>query len=1052
MPTSNELRVFISSTFRDLQEEREHLVKKVFPEIRAVCRQRGVTFTEIDLRWGLTDEQAALGTVIRTCLEEVDKCRPYFIGLIGSRYGWVPELHEVLMDPELLAKYPFVEELAIEGASVTEMEFVHGVLNAADRQGSFFYHRQENDTEAERPEQVRSLVERARSSGHRVREFAEIEHLGRFVREDLLELIDRSWPAEEAPSELELERRAHAAFAASRVRAYIPQPAALSEFSLWITEGTTPLVVHGESGLGKSSLVAYLAEYFRRKHPSALVVEHYVGASDRGGTSDAVMRHLLAELRERFSIDEPIPDTHEELQSKLPNWLFRVERIASEHGVAVLLVIDAVNQLDEVGRRMSWLPKTVPAGIRLLVSTTGGETGERLGQREWSRLDVVPLSDERVRESIVVRYLGEFRKGISPEHLRRISSDPKGASPLYLRVVAEEMRLHGQHETLEEVIARFRAADDLPGVFDLVLQRMESDFGATVVDLFRLLAVSRSGLSESEILEIAGCSRLELSRMLFALDYNLLHRDGLLGFFHDHLVKAVRRRYLQQEDARRESAERLSAHFHASVDAAIAAGVAVSPREVLEACAAFEQLGSDDRVASMLSQLEVLMALTDGESRYDVVRYWSRLRDRFDVCGLCNAALKRWLATGQESSRHIHALQCVGDLMQHLGLYDEADGYHGERIQLARRIGDRTAEALARSTRGDLLRMRARYDDAIEEITYALRLLSELGDRPGEARALNALGNVYWSRGENDRALECYVGQEEIVRQLGDRSGIADAVAHIGLIHVAHDEMDQALDCFRRAAATIEEVGDRLRLGALLNNIALIHSRRKEFDEAMTLLQRREQISTELGDDWGVASSAGNMGSIHRELGHYGEALRCFERQESICRAIGVPKGQAVAIGNMGIVYADLGRYEQALECGRTQIEMYVTMGDERGVAFGRTTLSRSLIALGLVDEALACCRAAIDGHRACGSRSWLATTLSTAAGLLLDLCERDEEPPEGLREFHPSLAVDDWRPAAFQHARGMVDEALRTAEEIGDAEAAGNARNLLARFGADVA
>lgn len=46
MPQSNELRVFISSTFRDLQEEREHLIKKIFPEIRALCRDRGIRFTE----------------------------------------------------------------------------------------------------------------------------------------------------------------------------------------------------------------------------------------------------------------------------------------------------------------------------------------------------------------------------------------------------------------------------------------------------------------------------------------------------------------------------------------------------------------------------------------------------------------------------------------------------------------------------------------------------------------------------------------------------------------------------------------------------------------------------------------------------------------------------------------------------------------------------------------------------------------------------------------------------------------------------------------------
>lgn len=68
----NELRVFISSTSRDLQEERQHPMKKIFPEIRALCRERGTRFTEVDLRWGLTDEDVALGQVIRTCLQEVD--------------------------------------------------------------------------------------------------------------------------------------------------------------------------------------------------------------------------------------------------------------------------------------------------------------------------------------------------------------------------------------------------------------------------------------------------------------------------------------------------------------------------------------------------------------------------------------------------------------------------------------------------------------------------------------------------------------------------------------------------------------------------------------------------------------------------------------------------------------------------------------------------------------------------------------------------------------------------------------------------------------------
>ena len=51
--------------------------------------RRGVG--EVDLRWGVTDEQKAEGAVLPICLAEIELSRPYFIGLLGERYGWVPD-------------------------------------------------------------------------------------------------------------------------------------------------------------------------------------------------------------------------------------------------------------------------------------------------------------------------------------------------------------------------------------------------------------------------------------------------------------------------------------------------------------------------------------------------------------------------------------------------------------------------------------------------------------------------------------------------------------------------------------------------------------------------------------------------------------------------------------------------------------------------------------------------------------------------------------------------------------------------------------------------
>ncbi|HEU4887070.1 MAG TPA: DUF4062 domain-containing protein, partial [Thermoanaerobaculia bacterium] len=76
------IRVFISSTFSDMHEEREELIKRVFPRLRTLCAQRGASLQEVDLRWGITGDQAERGEVLPICLAEIDRCRPYFIGLL----------------------------------------------------------------------------------------------------------------------------------------------------------------------------------------------------------------------------------------------------------------------------------------------------------------------------------------------------------------------------------------------------------------------------------------------------------------------------------------------------------------------------------------------------------------------------------------------------------------------------------------------------------------------------------------------------------------------------------------------------------------------------------------------------------------------------------------------------------------------------------------------------------------------------------------------------------------------------------------------------------
>ena len=149
----------------------------------------------MDLRWGVNEEQKAEGKVLPICLEEIKRCRPYFIGLLGERYGWVPD--EIPKD--LIDREPWLKDHLDH--SVTELEILHGVLNNPEMADhAFFYFRdpsylqslpeeESSDFTAESAEHTEKLTElkrRIKNSRFPVEEnYPDPKTLGESVRRDL---------------------------------------------------------------------------------------------------------------------------------------------------------------------------------------------------------------------------------------------------------------------------------------------------------------------------------------------------------------------------------------------------------------------------------------------------------------------------------------------------------------------------------------------------------------------------------------------------------------------------------------------------------------------------------------------------------------------------------------------------------------------------------------------------------------------------------------------------------------------------------------------------
>ena len=196
------IRVFLSSTFADMDKERSYFNEVIAPKISRICADRGVSFFSVDLRWGITQEEQIDGQVLPICLSEIDKCRPYFIGIIGNRYGSVLET----VPEKISQSIPWLS--GKEGHSITELEMLYAVLDHNKENpahNSTFYFRSERLSEAiygnlipeneDAKLKLKQLKDRFEgdidisSAGYDT-----IEEFGDLVMKDLLNWLDINFP------------------------------------------------------------------------------------------------------------------------------------------------------------------------------------------------------------------------------------------------------------------------------------------------------------------------------------------------------------------------------------------------------------------------------------------------------------------------------------------------------------------------------------------------------------------------------------------------------------------------------------------------------------------------------------------------------------------------------------------------------------------------------------------------------------------------------------------------------------------------------------------
>lgn len=928
-----------------------------------MCEAHGVTLDEVDLRWGITEQEADRGETLPLCLAEIERCHPFFVCMLGERYGWVP--NEI--PAELLDRQPWLREHARE--SVTALEIIRGVFQSKKNLGTaLFYFRDpgyvsslpdaeqfafregvtpedverygEPEAQAralKRTQRLQQLKARIRDSGARICDgYANPAAFARQVARDLARVIKQHLPSPLIASDLDRESAAHSAFARSRSRGYISDAGERSHLDGVLSNDAPALVVCGPSGSGKSALLASWALQISQQLREILLLTHFVTATPDSARWEDMVQRFLDELHRAAGTGSTKVAGKAALLVAFGNALKQ-----ASINRTVLIVVDAIDQLEDRdgARELAWLPLMLPPRVKVVLSTLSGPTLEASRRRQWPLFEIRPL-DKRRKKEMVSEWLSRFSKRLNDRDLRRLVDAPQTALPLFLRTVLEEMRLIGTYNSLDACLTRYLRASDISQLFELVLERWEKDYSHSRPGWVRLalacLRASRQGLSESEILSLAGeagavIPRVYLSQLLNDADGLLTSRSGLLSFSHRELGEAVERRYLGEQPLRNGIHQRVAGYFK---------GRRLGPRKLDEMPWQLAKAGNWHALVRVLTNQSIFKALWTRDE-HEVQTLWAMIEKESD-----HSVAASYRAIITKPGRSPDFAQRVAILLNSMGYPHEALQALHKLEKVHRQSGD---EEALNATRGNIAITQMTIGDtdaAFRIFTANENRARATDDKPGLIAALSNIAEVFIVTGEIAEAESRLREQESLCSELHDLDGLYRCLGKQGHLLCLRGKMDEAMGLFQEAEMLCRQVGDQSGVAAALSDQAFVLRSAGNLTEAMDRYQAAEMIARSVQAPTQLHWAIGGQATILEMQGDIAKAMALYEEAERIGRVTHNLDATYRALHHRSLLIAESGNAAQALEIQQEVEALCLKLGDKHG-------LYRSLGCQGLMQEEL---------------------------------------------------------------------------------------------------
>ena len=590
-----QIRIFVSSTFKDMHGERNMMNNYIFPELTKRAKSQNIELTFVDLRWGITNVTAE--KQVEICLNAIDKSQ-LFIGILADRYGWKPELQtgsrlaqkinsriqgntDLLYDPKM---------------SMTEIEMLY---NGFDGTNSFYFLRDDsvlseipaefqadfvtfNATDNQR---LQNLKDRVMNSGCQVMKdypsrfngvkngvpiLGNLESFGTRLLDTLWNaLINlRNSPKEKMPS-WESDMQKHFSFAHTESKEFINRPKIMQN----IHETTKKMIeAHGKSGslielsakegFGATTILTKICDQMKSNH-RILVLPFFSDALGQKRLKvSKFLGYLKTNLNELLGLEKskkkatssPVFSSSrtnaKSLAKDVSSLLQNASEIMNNANFKLVLILDGLLHLEaEDGILHEWLPSELSKGLFVIISTNPGSKLSRLvGYRadKQKTIQVDPL-DLKERHLLAANYLQKYGKTLSEDafdnQLNALIMKRESGNPTFLKVLCLELVKFGVFEKVSSQIQEL--GESLDSLLKSVCQRVESDLSRKYLEkVIPILIVSSDyGISESHLMTLFKDDHLTLSLLLNGLETFLETIGGKITVKAGHYFDVLSMKY-----------------------------------------------------------------------------------------------------------------------------------------------------------------------------------------------------------------------------------------------------------------------------------------------------------------------------------------------------------------------------------------------------------------------------------------------------------------------------------------------------------------------------